>query len=164
MSRESLIAELEPMGAAMATTFAVRNPKVTRDEMLSAASLAIIESVDRYDGSGMLTTFAHPRIRGQMITDMRAIMGIGQHTKPPKFTSIESVQPELADDRSGEVIEEVEAVLSTLQPNHQHPARTILLGGLSSHECAKATRTPVGICKRAAREARRLLKARLGHA
>jgi len=166
MSRDAMIRELEPIGAGMATTFANRHRRVTRDEMLSAASLAIVESVSRYDGRGPVTTFVYPRIKGQMIQDMRAIMGIGQSKTPPAFVSIDSVDDgKLTATTSlnpDEMLEEVDAVIRTLPAKHQKPARATLLGGLSASECAKQTGCPIGICKRSARQARAILRKRFG--
>jgi len=165
--RDEQIASLIPKGEAMATKFASRvGWRVTRDEMISSASVAIIQSVDRYDGEGELSAYAHPRIHGQMIQDLRDCIGRGITKGTPPLITLSTIarNEAIRDSSEAEIREEVDAVISALPDHHQHPARTILLGGLSSHQYAKNTGTPIGIAKRAAREARRLLRLRLGHA
>lgn len=69
-TRDKLICHYLVFAEKLANSASRKNTHLTRDECLSAAHLALVESVDRYrpDGGSAFTTFATWRIRGA-ITD-----------------------------------------------------------------------------------------------
>jgi len=173
---DETILELVPFARKQARIFSRKVPGVTYEEMASAATFAVVESVSRYDGSSAIMSYAYPRIKGQMVQDMRTIKGVRCRHNKPDFVSVADLtignaigrlgqtqeRPDVAAERSDTnrtIRREVNEVIR--KSRHPTVARLHFVDGHSEADCVRITGLGRMAVRLAIREGRRLLRANL---
>ena len=129
-NRDALVMEHLPQVQRIVQRIAAHlPPSVDREDLISSGIIGLIQSAERFDASHANTfmTYAQTRIRGAVISELRARDYLSRHTRR-NLRELEETYARLEQEQNGEVTDEAlaEAMHRSLKDVHEIRARACL--------------------------------------